>query len=275
MYVEKFVAVLKVDGNILREDENIVKLPFGSQYSILLKNLNSVDAVASISIDGKDILDGNKVIVPANDSVEIERFVESLTSGNKLKFIQKTKEIVEYKGDNVDDGFLRISYRYVCQPETYIYHSYPLPYYYPSNIGGSVFQGGNFTCDTTVTSASCGGFMSGDSLTRSFNTSDISLSPQSCNYYSASLDSFCPSTPKADEGLTVKGAESTQQFKVGSTGKLEKEEHIIILRLKGYKDNHEKISKPLLVNEKITCSTCGIRNVSSNKFCNQCGTFLE
>jgi hypothetical protein len=40
MYHKKFIAVIKNQGNILRDGGGLVRLPFGSTYSILLKNKN-------------------------------------------------------------------------------------------------------------------------------------------------------------------------------------------------------------------------------------------
>ncbi len=39
-YKENFVLVVKCKGEILRERDGIVTLPFGSEYSILMKNLD-------------------------------------------------------------------------------------------------------------------------------------------------------------------------------------------------------------------------------------------
>ena len=62
VYQNKVVAVIKVDGKVLREDNGSVRLPFGSEYSVLVKNLNSVRVEAKITIDGKDVGDGRKRI---------------------------------------------------------------------------------------------------------------------------------------------------------------------------------------------------------------------
>ena len=51
-YQDNFAAVIKCDGIILREQDKTVKLPFDSEYSILLKNLDSRRALVRIEIDG-------------------------------------------------------------------------------------------------------------------------------------------------------------------------------------------------------------------------------
>ena len=62
MYDNKFVAALKVNGKILREVKDIVFVKFGSEYSILLKNLNSVRALVNIQIDGQEVCPGGLVL---------------------------------------------------------------------------------------------------------------------------------------------------------------------------------------------------------------------
>jgi hypothetical protein len=59
MYSNRFVCSVKVNGKILREQSGTVTLPFGCEYEILLKNLNSRRAMVSVSVDGKDATDGH------------------------------------------------------------------------------------------------------------------------------------------------------------------------------------------------------------------------
>ena len=69
MYNNKFVACLKSNGRVLREQDGTVFLNFGSEYSIYLKNLNTVRAEVTISIDGQDIMDGNSLVLGAYQDV--------------------------------------------------------------------------------------------------------------------------------------------------------------------------------------------------------------
>ena len=54
MYQSKLVASLKANGKVLREFKDKVYVPFASEYSILLKNLNTVRAEVHVYIDGED-----------------------------------------------------------------------------------------------------------------------------------------------------------------------------------------------------------------------------
>jgi hypothetical protein len=52
MYSNKLVASIKSNGKILREFNDKVYVPFGTEYSILIKNLNTVRASVNIFVDG-------------------------------------------------------------------------------------------------------------------------------------------------------------------------------------------------------------------------------
>lgn len=94
VYSKKFVVVIKCNGKILREvnNENEVILPFGAEYSILLKNLDNRRAVAEISIDGNDVLDGRRLVINANEETELKGVMINSVVKNAFKFIQKTKK---------------------------------------------------------------------------------------------------------------------------------------------------------------------------------------
>jgi hypothetical protein len=59
MYDSKFVVAIKAGGKILKENKDLVLLPFGSEFSVLVKNLNSRRAKFTLHIDGTDVLDGD------------------------------------------------------------------------------------------------------------------------------------------------------------------------------------------------------------------------
>ena len=116
VYSNKLVVVLKNNGKILREYNNTnqdsysVKLPFGSEYSLHFKNLDTRDCVAKISIDGQDVMSGSQLIIRAEQETSIEGFLKGNTATNKFKFIEKTKQISDYRGDKIDDGLITIKY---------------------------------------------------------------------------------------------------------------------------------------------------------------------
>ncbi len=253
VYQENFVAVLKVNGKILREHNNVVTLPFGSEYSIYLKNLNSRKASVKISIDGQDVLDGNSIIINPNSTSEIEGFLKGNKTTNKFKFIQKTKQIQDYRGDRIDDGLIRIEYTFeeeIIFKTIWNYYYYPI---YPTNIyyinNCNVVDGGFDICSSSA--------MFSDNIN---NKSISSL--------------YNISAPLKNEGITVKGSESNQKFQNAYIGKLEENGKVIIIKLVGINSKGNNVEKPLLTNKKIKCETCGKLSKSSSKFCNNCGTSL-
>ena len=109
-YKDQFVVEVKCRGKILRVKDDAVHLPFGSEYSLYLKNLNSRRASVTISIDGQDVLDNQSLILEPNSSTELEGFLRGTTAKNRFKFINKTKEIQEHRGDKIDDGIIRVEF---------------------------------------------------------------------------------------------------------------------------------------------------------------------
>ena len=122
-YCEKMVAVVKVNGQILRErrsdKSDEILIPFGTEYSIRLKNLNSTRVAVSVHIDGDDALDGSRIVIDPNEEHELLGFMKSGVVRNRFKFIEKTQQISNYRGDKIDDGLIRIEYQFEKKPETY------------------------------------------------------------------------------------------------------------------------------------------------------------
>jgi len=267
MYQEKMVVCLKNNGKILREKEGVIQIPFGSDYSIYIKNMESRKAKVKISIDGVDVLNGQSLLINPNDTTELEGFLNDCVAKNKFKFIPKTKEISEYRGDKIDDGLIRIEFVYekakpISQQINQVFN--PISpwvtykqqdYYNPTWLT---------TCSTTPKSVQtdCLRSLNNDICMTSFTAQNCSLND------SVSLKSF-------DDGITVKGEEISQQFKYGNIGVLEENSHVIVLKLQGYNDVGEKIEKVVTVRDKLQCNICGKFSKSDSKFCDRCGTYLE
>lgn len=259
------VAAVKCRGKILREtfghDESIVKLPFGSEYEILIKNLETRKALINISIDGVSVCDGS-IIVEPNSSSHLEGFLKGYTVKNKFRFIEKTEEISNHRGDRIDDGLIRIEYTFEAhQPQIihdYHYHHTYWPYYY-----GSWFV---YNSNPTYQNQSSSKGLTGSS-------GDFSR-PISCNNIQA--QNFCSVQDNLsnDQGITVPGSHSDQQFQHGYIGTLETNSHVIIIRLVGEKQG-KKIEKPIFTHTKLTCPTCGKKSKSDSAFCKNCGTALS
>ena len=99
MYQNKFVVCVKVDGKVVRERGDKVYLPFGCEYTILLKNLNSHRAVVSVEIDEKDVCDGSQLVIPAHGETELKGSMKGGQGYRAFRFIEKTQEISDHRGD--------------------------------------------------------------------------------------------------------------------------------------------------------------------------------
>ena len=56
MYGNKLAAAIKVNGKVLREFKDTVYIPFGAEYTILVKNLETKRAIVNIFIDGENVV---------------------------------------------------------------------------------------------------------------------------------------------------------------------------------------------------------------------------
>ena len=257
MYSNKLVVALKQNGKILRECSGTVFLPFGSEYSLLVKNLNSRKASVNIFIDGKDVLSNKSLLIRPNSEIELEGFIDGMTAKNKFRFIQKTKEISDYRGDRIDDGLIRVEFAFEKRkPEVvhhiYEYHNYD---YWRSWKPWTLDDTKPWYTDSTSCVADC-------KKCYSFNNNIVNDSLGLCN--SAKFN---------DNGITVKGSEISQDFTYGSIGELG-QSHVMIIKLRGKKDNGTVIKIPITVKTKLVCPTCGKKSRSDSKYCSRCGTYL-
>ena len=276
MYKERFIAVIKYKGKVLRERNDVVSLPFGSEYSLQLKNLESRKAVVEVSVDGEDVLNGHSLIVQPNSTMELKGFMDGMSAKNRFKFIKKTKEIVNHRGDHLDDGIVRVAFRFEKKKvskiveETKVY-TYPRVYW-----DYRCPWCGNWPC-------TCPKWYSSSPIHCFFNDSDSSgglSSSNNADITTCSVNNFSYTAgdlgaPLDDEGITVKGSKIKQDFVYGSTRELEEDSSVIILRLRGTTQKGTVVKKPVTVRTKLICPTCGRKSKSTKRFCGNCGTCLE
>lgn len=289
MFKRNVAVAIKVGGKVLRESSDRVILPFGSEYSVLLKNLDSVRVQAKVSVDGQDATEGTWLVIEPNSSIELERFIRNgnLDKGNKFKFIERTTEIEDARGIKVDDGLVRVEYKkeYVApQPITQTVHTQYIydydwnywPYTRPYNpwrypyYGETWCQSVNRTSGT-LQQAQCynsgGGAQNGASFSASTTpTGSLGKPVHAMN--------FTRSAEPNDAGITVPGSESNQKFQSVSSFQTESQSEVIILHLVGRKGSLV-VQKPLTVDTKPVCVTCHKMNKGNAKFCSRCGTALE
>ncbi len=251
MYESKLAAAIKVNGKVLREFKDTVYIPFASEYSILLKNLNTTRAVVNVFIDGEDVVPGGLVVDPGRE-VDLERWVKNgnLSEGNRFKFIERTGAVEQHRGVKLEDGLVRIEFQFekvfkrqdgiqwtntgynnAIYPQGSILRGY-------GNSTGDVWPAGSVTCSTA-----------------SYDATSVNSAHSLLN----------------DVGITVPGSRSEQKFSTTYVGALESTKHSMVFKLLG----GEAVKQAVTVKHKPKCVTCGKQNKATAKFCTECGTALE
>lgn len=284
MYSNKLAIALKVNGQVLREDGDSVRLPFGSEYSLLIKNLNTVKALVSIEIDGNDIADGTSFVIQPNSSIDIERFLKggNKNSGNRFKFIERTARVEAGRGGiQVEDGLIRVQFEFEREAAPLVHHTpWMNQYGYIKGIHPSYYGG---TFNDTIGQATSVSYNSNGGGSGSVASSDAFVGNVSAQSASGKMRGFVPSNyadksvrlKSANEaGITAPGSVSNQQFVEGHIGLLDGVKHSMIMRLLG-EVGEQKVQQPITVKSKQRCVTCKHLNKSNAKFCSECGTGLE
>ena len=294
MYKSKLAVAIKHNGKILRETKDLVQLPFGSEFSVLVKNLNSRRVKFTLHVDGQDVLDGNDIIVDANAEIEMKRFIRNgnMNEGNAFKFIERTQAIEDGpRGIKIDDGVVRVEFWFeqekpivtTTHHHDYWWNHYDYPYKRTYWINGPVYGSFNGTSSSDISNVKLGsppevkskGIMRGMSSTAGDATFSSNASAGSATAYNASvqnsptMDSYVPQ----EAGITVPGSKVEQSFTTVYGFKAEAQSHVIIIRLAG-KIGAVEIAAPVTVKTKNICSTCSHVNKHTARFCSACGTSL-
>lgn len=277
MYNSKLVASIRANGKVLREFKDTVYIPFGSEYSILLKNLNTVRALINIYIDGDNVVPGG-LVLNAGQEVDLQRAIRNnnLIEGNKFKFIERTGKIEDHRGVKLEDGLIRVEYQFekVFKRQdgfqinnTLTWTSNQSDVVYSPLRGTAADVTPSYMKDTvacsdmsySATNMAVGATLTGSSATLSKGSATITAS----------------AAPQTETGITVPGSKSDQKFVTASWFATEPEKHNIILKLLGETEDNKAIREPITVKKKPKCVTCGKQNKATAKFCSECGTALE
>jgi len=248
MYNQKLAVAIKVNGKVLREHKDTVLIPFGSEYSILIKNLNTKRAIVKLNIDSKDML-SDGLVINAGETVELERSIvnSNLTEGNRFKFIERTANIENHRGIGLEDGLVRLEFQFEKQPV-----------YYQKQWHGSGYTG-----------------IRSMEIRASSATTNLSAAvAQDSVHVGATCADFVQQSYN-DAGITVPGSVSNQKFSTVSSFPLEDEKHVMVLKLLGETADNKIVTKPVTVKAKLKCSTCGRQNKATANFCVACGTSLQ
>jgi len=239
MFKNNFAAAILVGNKVLREFDDTVYLPFGSEYSIRLKNLSNSRCKVNVEIDG-DPATGSGIVIDGFSHIDLERFIRSdMNKGNRFKFIERTSKIEEHRGINAEDGIVSVRYEFeIPAPTAQINTFQPCNLTYPPGVRGYKDVGPTVMAHYNSATADLNGLIN------------------------------C-----ANPGITVEGSVSKQKFTTtcwkGSIGGI----HVLNFKLMGFSGDLP-IKETVTVKTKAKCKTCGKLNKATSKFCGECGTSL-
>jgi hypothetical protein len=247
--------------------------------------------------DGKDATEGTWLIIPANGSLELERFIRNgnWDQGNRFKFIERTSEIEAHRGIGSEDGLVRVEFKVEkvtvvehINHEHHHHHHDDYDDYWPWRRrpywGNPWYDDYRF-----IGSSSTLGSNDQDTFGPLFKSSNLvdgtkpaqrggrpvrtaSLGAMRSMKSSVSMD-ISESALANDAGITVAGSESNQKFVAGAWFPTVEPAEVIVIRLRG-EIGDKPVIQAVTVDHKPTCSTCGRTNKAANKFCSNCGTAL-
>ena len=250
MYANKLAVAIKVNNRVLREQNDTVYIPFGSEYSLLIKNLNSKRAIVKLSIDGNDML-SDGLVINAGESVDLERSIVNgnLTEGNRFKFIERTEGVEKHRGIQLEDGLVRVEFQFEKTPVYYTNQWY----------GSGALRSMQISASAATYNASLSG-------TAGVGMNSVHTGATCSDFAEQSFN---------DTGITVPGSVSNQKFSTVSSFPLEDEKHVMILKLLGETPDNKIVTKPVTVHAKPKCTSCGHQNKATANFCVKCGTGLR
>lgn len=279
MFNKNLAMAVKVEGKVLREIDGKVYLPFGAEYTVYFKNTSTRRVKVKITIDGQDAMDGAKLIIDANSTSELKRFIKNgnMTEGNSFKFIEKTEKISQHRGDRIDDGLIVVEYEFERELPRYATNEYwdklgVQPDVYRPNIRKAVYPTAAPQYDPNMTYS----FGINDESAwadASMDWSESTHMPTALNCATTAI----PTRAVAKSGITAPGSQNSQQFvnsswrgTDSSIGKAS-----MTLELKGELEEETHVEAPVTIKTKVQCSMCGTEFKAGTKFCSECGTSLK
>lgn len=298
MYSNKLAVAVKANGKVLREFGETVYVPFGTEYTLLIKNLNSVRVQVNVSIDGTEATDGVSLVIGPNQELELQRFIKNgnLSEGNRFKFIERTSKIENGpRGVKIDDGLIRIEYQFERMPlavnrdhriympfgtdfndritlANHVATSYTgdllgMPYGASASIANQNSRE-MYSAPAMAAPTASSTLINNVSMDMARTTSATSQTMRSRSVSKAAV-------PTNDVGITVAGSKSTQSFYTAAYFPVDPTVHTMVIHLAGETESGKTVSAPVTVKAKPRCITCGHMNKATAKFCSECGTSLE
>lgn len=262
MFNKNLVMAIKAGGKVLREFNNSVYVPFGSEYTIFLKNLSTKRAKVLVSIDGEDALDGHSLILSPNENLELKRFIKNgnMSSGNAFKFIEKTAKVEKHRGNGEFDGLITVQYEFEREL---------------INIQGRAYTGTQYP-DYYITDSSSRGFVDNKSIYTAYSCSvnnSYSFSDSEPQVLASTKNTL--KSPQNTAGVTAPGSITEQKFVQASSFYGDGVRNTMTVQLEGLVEGQVEIHKPVTVTRLKRCGMCGTSVRQVAKFCHECGASVE
>ena len=218
-----------------------------------------------------------------------------------FKFITKTQEISDFRGDKIEDGLIKITYQFEKEVTKYD----AINHHHHDKWDGTYYPPGSPWFGTTSNNGPLMGKiytsnMNQNSLFRDMKFSDSSLkgetnigatnavfgakavnlsTTRTAIGASYSTNTTAQSVVSNDPGITVEGSATKQSFQHGYIGALEDKKHTMVFQLKSLvetgEDESAAISEAVTVKSKKQCPSCGKKWKSAFEYCPNDGTFLR
>lgn len=257
---------IKANGKILREFNGVTYLPFGSEYSILLKNLSTRRCRVSVHIDGSDALDNANLIIEAGSETNLTRFIKAgnLEVGNSFKFIEKSDKVEKFRGNKVDDGLVTVHFEFEQEAPKQV-----LPNYTTRVYSTNTYQTMGYD---TVTRSGFSQPMAAAASAETTYTAEVKLS--SGNILRSKSLGFA-AAPQNSAGVTAPGSINEQKFSQARYFVGDGKAFTMSMELKGGDPDGNLVKKEIMVKKLIRCSFCGTNVKQTAKFCHECGAGVQ
>ena len=230
------VAIVDSNNKPIREfNENgqkVVRIPFGSEYKIRLKNKNNKRCYATVEIDGMDVSsEKQRLVFGPNQELDLERFVDSMTTGQKFKFVSAGDSQVQ-DPTSKENGKIKVTFypEYIFQTITTLAQPTYQPFWGHSGILRS------YTNKSVDGGISC-------STNSAFHMRGVEGAANNVQ-----LDTCMVAN---DAGATVGGSTSDQKFTVSNESFVTDTPVVIEIQLKG--PSREPVYKVLKDGKEIPC----------------------
>ena len=244
IFKNNMAAAIQVKGSPIKEKvvtgyHGEIQMDFGSEYAIMLHNYGATRAKVNISIDGADVM--TNLVVGPNEKLTLDRYLDK---PNKFKFIARSKKVEAKRGIRIEDGLVRISYKFEKQ---ILYRS--MPYWYSSMTSYNTSPAQSMCTLNSIAVPKDGITVQGSRSDQQFSyVPDFEVEPDE---YIITFDLKGTEYKLVDKQCAICFADVTNAKYCPNCG------------------------QSVEIRPLEFCPNCGTNNPCRNKFCKECGTNLE